>query len=90
MKLQPSALIFDLNWYHDQRYGVSSRAWTEILNQDLHAGLSPEQVKSQMYGKNSELLVRVFGNGKFSEDEMNYWSFEKKRDTKKPTSPTSN
>ena len=46
------------------------RAWTEILNKDLKAGLSPEQVKSQMYGKNSELLVRVFGEGRFTDDEM--------------------
>jgi HAD superfamily hydrolase (TIGR01509 family) len=55
------------------------RAWTEILNQDLNAGLSPEQVKSQMYGKNSELLVRVFGEGRFSDEEMNYWSIEKEK-----------
>ena len=55
------------------------RAWSEILNNDLKAGLSPDQVKSQMYGKNSELLDRVFGKGKFTEDEMEYWSLEKEK-----------
>ncbi len=42
-------------------------AWTEILNKDLKAELSRDQVRSQMYGKNSELLIRVFGEGKIYE-----------------------
>ncbi len=54
-------------------------AWTEILNKDLKAKLSREQVRSQMYGKNSELLVRVFGEGKFTDDEMKFWSLEKEK-----------
>ena len=40
------------------------RAWKGLLNNDLNAGLNREQVKSQMYGKNSELLIRVFGEQK--------------------------
>ena len=79
MKTPPSGLIFDLNGtiINDMEFHI--RAWTEILNQDLGAALSPEQVKSQMYGKNSELLVRVFGSGRFSEDEMDHWSIEKEK-----------
>jgi len=75
----PSGLIFDLNGtiINDMEFHIL--AWTEILNQDLKAGLSRAEVKTQMYGKNSELLVRVFGEGRFSEDEMNYWSFEKEK-----------
>jgi beta-phosphoglucomutase len=79
MSVSPSGLIFDLNGTMINDMEFHMRAWTEILNQDLKAGLSPEQVKSQMYGKNSELLVRVFGEGRFSEDEMNYWSIEKEK-----------
>ena len=69
LKTSPSGLIFDLNgtMINDMEFHI--HAWTEILNQDLKAGLNPEQVKSQMYGKNSELLVRVFGEGRFSEEE---------------------
>jgi beta-phosphoglucomutase len=79
MDKSPRALIFDLNgtMINDMEFHI--RAWTEILNTDMKAGLSPEQVKSQMYGKNSELLVRVFGEGRFTEEEMDYWSFEKEK-----------
>jgi HAD superfamily hydrolase (TIGR01509 family) len=38
-----------------------------------------EQVKSHMYGKNAELLIRVFGKEKFSVDEMNAISLEKEK-----------
>jgi beta-phosphoglucomutase len=87
MNVSPSGLIFDLNgtMINDMEFHI--RAWTEILNQDLKAGLSPEQVKSQMYGKNSELLVRVFGEGKFTEDEMNFWSIEKEKRYQKAYQP---
>jgi beta-phosphoglucomutase len=32
-----------------------------------------------MYGKNSELFIRVFGEGKMTNDEMDYWSMEKEK-----------
>jgi beta-phosphoglucomutase len=75
----PGALIFDLNGtvINDMEFHI--RAWTEILNNDLNAGLNAEQVKSQMYGKNSELLVRVFGEGRFTNEEMEHWSLEKEK-----------
>ncbi len=79
MSIQPAAIIFDLNgtMINDMEFHI--RAWTEILNKDLKAGLSPEQVRRQMYGKNSELFIRVFGEGRFTEDEMEYWSVEKEK-----------
>ena len=79
MKTFPKALIFDLNgtMINDMEYHVA--AWTGILNQDLHAGLLPDQVRSHMYGKNSELLVRVFGADRFTSEEMEHWSLEKEK-----------
>jgi beta-phosphoglucomutase-like phosphatase (HAD superfamily) len=79
MKAFPEALIFDLNgtMINDMEYHVD--AWTGILNSDLHAGLSPQQVRSNMYGKNSELLVRVFGPDRFTPEEMEHWSLEKEK-----------
>ncbi len=77
MQTFPRALIFDLNGTMINDMEFHKRAWSEILNKDLKAELSPEQVKSQMYGKNSELLDRVFGKGRFTEDELEYWSHEK-------------
>ncbi len=87
MKTPPAALIFDLNgtMINDMEFHI--RAWTEILNNDLKAGLSHEQVKSQMYGKNSELLVRVFGEGKFTNEEMEFWSVEKEKRYQKAYRP---
>jgi beta-phosphoglucomutase family hydrolase len=79
MKISPRALIFDLNgtMINDMEYHI--RAWTHILNEELNAGMTHEQVKSQMYGKNSELFVRVFGKGKMTNDEMEFWSMEKEK-----------
>ena len=87
MKFTPRALIFDLNgtMINDMEYHI--RAWTEILNDDLIAGLTNEQIKSQMYGKNSELLIRVFGKEKFTADEMEFWSVEKEKRYQKAYSP---
>ena len=75
----PRALIFDLNgtMVNDMEFHI--RAWKGLLNNDLNAGLNHEQVKSQMYGKNSELLIRVFGEQKFTEEEMDFWSIEKEK-----------
>ncbi|HEY6437600.1 MAG TPA: HAD family phosphatase, partial [Ignavibacteriaceae bacterium] len=38
-----------------------------------------EEVKVQMYGKNEEVLARLFGKGHFSQERMNDLSFEKER-----------
>jgi beta-phosphoglucomutase len=79
MKQTDKAFIFDLNgtMIDDMQYHV--KAWYHILNEDLGAGLSWEQVKSEMYGKNSELLVRVFGNDRFTKEEMDRISLEKEK-----------
>ncbi len=67
--LRPKAFIFDLNgtMINDMEY--HNAAWYAILNDDLKAGLTKEEVKRQMYGKNEELLDRVFGKGRFSQQE---------------------
>jgi beta-phosphoglucomutase len=73
----PKALIFDLNgtMVDDMKYHI--RAWSDLLNNELSANLSPDEVRSQMYGKNSELLIRVFGPGRFTEEEMDRLSIQK-------------
>ncbi len=81
------AFIFDLNgtMIDDMEYHV--RAWYDILNNDLNAGLSVEAVRAQMYGKNKELLVRVFGENHFSEDQIRELSVEKERRYQKAFRP---
>jgi beta-phosphoglucomutase family hydrolase len=76
---KPKAFLFDLNGTMIDDMGYHVKAWYDILNNDLKAGLDWPQVKSQMYGKNSELLVRVFGEGRFTEKEMDTLSMEKER-----------
>jgi len=61
----------------DMEYHV--KAWYGILNKDLKANMSWEEVRSHMYGKNSELFVRVFGKNHFTDEEMEHWSMEKER-----------
>lgn len=79
MKFSSRAFIFDLNgtMINDMEFHI--RAWTYILNEELKAGLTYDQVRSQMYGKNSELFIRVFGQGKMTNDQMEFWSMEKEK-----------
>lgn len=73
------AFIFDLNgtMIDDMQYHAG--AWYSILNDDLKAGLSWNEVKREMYGKNDELLIRIFGKDFFSKDKMKELSLEKER-----------
>jgi beta-phosphoglucomutase len=56
-----AAFIFDLNGTMIDDMQYHAKAWYDILNNDLKAGLSYDEVKVQMYGKNGELLERIFG-----------------------------
>ena len=73
------AFIFDLNgtMIDDMQFHI--KAWHYILNQQLGANLDRDEVKGQMYGKNSELLERVFGANRFTKSEMDRISLEKER-----------
>jgi beta-phosphoglucomutase family hydrolase len=77
--METKAFIFDLNgtmiddmYYHEQ-------AWYDILNNDLKAGLSWDEVKVQMYGKNREVLERFFGKHHFSDSQVKKLSMEKEK-----------
>lgn len=73
------AFIFDLNgtMIHDMEF--HSRAWHQILNDDLGGNFSWDEVKQNMYGKNPEVLVRMFGPDRFTKEEMEALSVEKER-----------
>jgi HAD superfamily hydrolase (TIGR01509 family) len=62
-----SAFLFDLNgtMIDDMRFHVT--AWHRILN-ELGAGLTYEETKLQCYGRNDELLERIFP-GRFTDQE---------------------
>ena len=73
------AFIFDLNGTMIDDMAYHARAWYNILNDDLSAGLSWDEVKAQMYGKNDELLIRIFGDNYFSNEKIQELSIEKER-----------
>ncbi|GEO12195.1 HAD family hydrolase [Segetibacter aerophilus] len=73
------AILFDLNGTMIDDMEYHARAWSTILNNDLNANLTMDQVRKEMYGKNSEVLIRVFGEGKFSAQEMDKLSIEKEK-----------
>lgn len=73
------AFLFDLNGTMIDDMDYHCKAWFNILNDDLGANLSWEQVKEQMYGKNTELLIRVFGKDRFTKEEMDELSVEKEK-----------
>jgi beta-phosphoglucomutase family hydrolase len=73
------AFIFDMNgtMIDDMEYHV--HGWFNILNDDLGANLSREAVKREMYGKNQEVLIRIFGKDKFTNEQMDQLALEKER-----------
>jgi beta-phosphoglucomutase family hydrolase len=75
----PQAFIFDLNGTMVDDMEYHNRAWFRILNEELGAGLSREAVAKEMYGKNDELLVRIFGPDRFTKEEMQRLSIEKEK-----------
>ncbi|PWS28786.1 haloacid dehalogenase [Pedobacter yonginense] len=76
---KPKAFLFDLNgtMINDMEY--HTKAWYSIMNDELGANLSYEQVKQEMYGKNHEVLERVFGKNAFSLEEMDRLSLDKEK-----------
>lgn len=69
------ALLFDLNgtMVDDMNYHI--QAWYRI-SRELGAALTLEEVKAECYGKNGEVLERIFP-GRFTEEEKNRISIEK-------------
>jgi HAD superfamily hydrolase (TIGR01509 family) len=71
------AFLFDLNgtMIDDMHYHI--KAWHRILN-ELGADISIERVKEECYGKNQELLERVFP-GRFTQEEKDKISIGKEK-----------
>ena len=73
------AFIFDLNGTMINDMDYHTRGWLHLLNDVLKSDFTWDEVKPQMYGKNQEVLVRMFGAGRFTDEEMNRLSLEKER-----------
>ncbi|MBN8838522.1 MAG: HAD family phosphatase [Sphingobacteriia bacterium] len=73
------AFIFDLNGTIIDDMEYHARAWYNIIVNELGAQLTPAAVKQQLYGKNEELLVRIFGEGYFTPEQMHALSMKKEK-----------
>ena len=71
------AFLFDLNGTMIDDMEFHIKAWFDILN-GLGANISLERTKAECYGKNDELLERVFP-GRFSEAEKTKMSYDKEK-----------
>lgn len=79
------AFLFDLNgtMIDDMSYHIV--AWHRILN-ELGANITLEKMKEECYGKNHELVERIFP-GRFNESEKNEMSFAKEKQYQKEFRP---
>jgi beta-phosphoglucomutase len=71
------SFLFDLNgtMIDDMSYHLD--IWYDVIVNELGAPLSLEEVRKHMYGKNQEVLVRIFGPNRFSKEELDQISFRK-------------
>ena len=76
---QRTAFLFDLNgtMVHDMEFHL--QVWYDIIVHDLGAEMSLEVVKSHLYGKSQEILVRIFGEQRFTVEELDRISFQKEK-----------
>jgi HAD superfamily hydrolase (TIGR01509 family) len=71
------AFLFDMNGTMIDDMHFHEKAWFDILNEDLDANMTMADTKKHMYGKNEELFVRVFGEGTFTQEQMDGFSMKK-------------
>jgi len=64
------AFIFDMNGTMIDDMHYHEMAWYDVLVNQLKAGLTPEQVRKELYGKADEMFVRIFGTNRFTKEEM--------------------
>ncbi|GGI24549.1 HAD family hydrolase [Pedobacter mendelii] len=79
LEFKYKAFIFDLNgtMINDMEY--HTMAWHSIINKDLGENHSYESVKKEMYGKNHEVLERIFGKERFTPQEIINLSIDKEK-----------
>lgn len=73
------AFLFDMNGTMINDMHHHEKAWFDILNEDLNANMTMQEVKGHMYGKNEELFERVFGKDFYSADDVAAYSLKKEQ-----------
>jgi beta-phosphoglucomutase len=76
MQLPYSAFLFDLNGTMVNDMAYHCDAWFAMV-QSLGSTITKEQMEHEMYGKNEEVLNRIFGKGHFSMEQMHQIGMQK-------------
>lgn len=76
---QPGAFLFDMNGTMIDDMAFHGLAWHEVLNNETNGGFTREEVDKQMYGKNAEVLDRLFGKGHFKPEKVEALSIAKEK-----------
>ena len=75
--MKAKAFLFDMNGTMIDDMHYHEKAWLDVLNEDLAANMTMADTRKHMYGKNEELFIRVFGEGKFTSEEIASHSMKK-------------
>src|SRR5688572_7682412 len=65
--MTPAAFLFDLNGTMIDDMEFHLEVWFDVITNDLGSTLSKSEVRSNMYGKNEEVLLRIFGESRCKE-----------------------
>jgi len=77
---KPKAFLFDLNGTMIDDMAFHLDVWHHIIVHELGAKMAREEVKQHMYGKSQEVLVRIFGKDRFTEEQLDNIAMEKERE----------
>jgi beta-phosphoglucomutase len=75
----PRAFLFDLNGTMIDDMAFHLDVWYNIITNDLGAKMTREEVKHHMFGKSQEVLMRIFGRDRFTDEELDRISLDKER-----------
>lgn len=74
------AFIFDLNGTIINDMAFHEVVWQRMLQEKLGIGISIEETRENMYGKNEEVLERIAGKGVLTQEQMQDFSIEKEKE----------
>ena len=73
-----TAFLFDMDGTLVDNMKYHLQAWEKIVG-ETGSDLKGEKLMEQLYGKNTEVVERIFGKDRFTKDEVNDLSLQKER-----------
>lgn len=73
-----AAFLFDMDGTMADNMQYHLQAWEKMVG-EAGSGLKGEELMNELYGKNSEVIERIFGQDRFTKDEVNKMSLKKEK-----------